>query len=127
MRPTQMSHEGLPTRRAIYRFYRDTGPAAVDILYLSLADHLAARGPTLDVDEWHWHLEQVKQVLNEPLKNTTIIKVKSLVNGYDLINEMGIAPGPRMREILEAVREAQASGEINGRAEALSYIKNRLI
>jgi poly(A) polymerase len=48
LRPTQMSHEGMPTPRAIYRYFRDTGTNGIDILFLSLADHLAARGPVLD-------------------------------------------------------------------------------
>ena len=42
MRPTQLTHEELPTNRALYRYFRDTGDAAFDILFLSLADHLAA-------------------------------------------------------------------------------------
>ena len=35
----------LPTGRAIYRYFRDVGDAGIDTLYLSLADHLATRGP----------------------------------------------------------------------------------
>jgi poly(A) polymerase len=127
MRPTQMSHEGMPTRRAIYRYYRDTGVAATDILFLSLADHLAARGPDLDLEQWRWHLEQVKYILNESSKNTTIMKVPHLINGHDLINVFGLTAGPQLRELLESVREAQAAGEVTNRSEALSYIENRLI
>ena len=48
MRPGQMSQEGLPTHRAIYRYFRDCGEAGIDILYLSLADHLATRGPKFE-------------------------------------------------------------------------------
>ena len=127
MRPTQMSHEGLPSRRAIYRYFRDTGPAAIDILFLSLADHLSARGPDLDLQQWNWHLDQVKYILGEYAKDTTLIKPSKLVNGFDLINTFGLTPGPRLREILETVKEAQAAGEITNRDEALSYIKNRLL
>ena len=64
MRPTQMSHEGMPTRRAIYRYFRDTGSAGIDILFLSLADHLAARGPDLDMEQWKWHTGQVNCILD---------------------------------------------------------------
>jgi poly(A) polymerase len=127
MRPTQMSHQGLPSRRAIYRYFRDTGLAAIDTLFLSLADHLAARGPNLDMEQWNWHLDQVKYILGEYAKDKTLIKPSKLVNGFDLINTFGLAPGPRLREILETVREAQAAGEITNRDEALSYIKNRLL
>ncbi|HSW58737.1 MAG TPA: HDIG domain-containing protein [Dehalococcoidales bacterium] len=127
MRPTQMSQTGLPSRRAIYRFFRDTGAVAIDILFLSLADHLAARGPNLDPQQWSWHLQQVKYTLEQYSLDKSLVAPAKLVNGYDLMNELGLKPGPRLREILESVREAQAAGEICNRGEALSYIKNRLI
>ena len=63
LRPTQMSHEGMPSQRAIYRYFRDTGLAGVDVLFLSLADHLAARGPDLDIEEWRGHAGQVNYIL----------------------------------------------------------------
>jgi poly(A) polymerase len=127
MRPTQMSHEGNPTRRAIYRFFRDTGSNGLDILYLSLADHLAARGPDLDAEQWSWHIGQVKCVLEEYFQQPRVITPVKLLDGHDLINLYNLKPGPQIREILEAVREAQAAGEIFSREEALSYVKNRLL
>ena len=128
LRPTQMSHEGLPTSRAIYRYFRDTGESAVDILFLSLADHLAARGPNLDRQQWGWHLEQTKYVLaGWSQGNQAVIPSPRLLDGHDLMREFGLKPGPRLREILEALKEAQAIGELTSKAEALSYVKNRLL
>ena len=57
MRPTQMTQEKLPSNRAIYRYFRDTGDAGVDILFLSLADHLATRGPNLTLTGWQEHVD----------------------------------------------------------------------
>jgi len=37
-----------------------------------------------------------------------------------------MSPGPKIGEFLEAVREAQASGEVATREEALSYIDRLL-
>ena len=46
LRPSQMAQRGeMPTARAVYRYFRDLGDAAIDTLYLNLADYLAARGP----------------------------------------------------------------------------------
>ena len=44
LRPWQMGGDGKPTHRAIYRFFRDTGEASTDIIFLSLADFLATQG-----------------------------------------------------------------------------------
>ena len=125
MRPGQMSQQGLPTQRAIYRYFRDTGEAGIDILFLSLADHLASRGPNLDMAGWREHAEMVAYVLEKHFEQQLVEPVR-LVDGHDLINIFGLSPGPALGEILEAVREAQASGELNDREEALDYIRQRL-
>jgi poly(A) polymerase len=127
MRPTQMSHEGMPTRRAIYRYFRDTGSSGIDILYLSLADHLAARGPELDREQWKWHTGQVNCILTDCFRQENVVSQIKLIDGHDLINLFGMKPGPEIRAILEAIKEAQAAGELTARDEALSYVKNRLL
>ena len=48
------------------------------------------------------------------------------IDGYDLINIYCISPGPEVGEILEAVREAQASGEVATREDGLSLIEGLL-
>ncbi len=50
-----------------------------------------------------------------------------LIDGHDLIDKFGLSPGPKIGEILEAVREAQAAGEVTTQEEALAYIEHLLI
>jgi len=126
LRPGQMSQEELPPRRAIYRYFRDTADAGIDILFLSLADHLATRGPRLNLTGWQEHTEMVAYVLAQHSEQERLVIPAKLVSGHDLINIFGLKPGPRMGQLLEAVREAQASGEVATREEALSYIRERL-
>ncbi len=49
------------------------------------------------------------------------IRPTSLVNGDDLI-AAGYAPGPKFREILEAVEDAQLEGRLASRDAALEYV-----
>jgi len=123
LRPGQMSHHEIPSHRAIYRYFRDTGEAGIDILFLSMADHLATRGPHLNPDQWKEHTQMVEYVLAQREQERNIVLPPKLVDGHDLINIFGMSPSPRIREILESVREAQAAGELNSRQEALSYIE----
>ena len=123
LRPTQMSQEGLPTHRAIYRYFRDTEGAGIDTLFLSLADHLATRGPNLEISGWQEHARVVEYVLSQHFAQEKLIVPPKLISGHDLINTFGLNPGPKIGKLLEAVREAQASGEITTREEALSYIR----
>ena len=50
------------------------------------------------------------------------IRPKPLINGYDLI-DLGYTPGPRFREILSLVEDAQLEGQIKNREEALKLIE----
>ena len=123
LRPQQMSNVELPTRRAIYRYFRDTGDTGIDILFLSLADHLAARGPELDIAQWQEHTQLVEYVLTQRFKEESPVIPPKLIDGHDLIKIFGLSPGPEIGRILEAVREAQAAGEVGTRPEAVDYTK----
>lgn len=122
LRPTQMSQEELPSHRAIYRYFRDTGEAGIDILFLSLADHLATRGQYLDLNQWQEHGRLVEYVLARRLEEEHLTAPLKLVDGHDLVDKFGLSPGPGIAEILEAVHEAQATGEVTTRDEALAYV-----
>ncbi len=127
LRPGQMSQNGLPSHRAIYRYFRDTGEAGIDILFLSLADHLATRGPHLNPAHWREHTQLVEYVLAQHFQQERLVAPPKLIDGHDLINICGMSPGPRIGEFLEVVREAQASGEVTTKEEALSYIRECLL
>lgn len=127
MRPTQIGHAELPSRRAVFRYFRDTGSAGVNVLFLSLADHLAARGPDLILEQWHWHVAQVAYLLNEYFNKKETISPVKLINGHDIIRLFSLKPGPEIREMLDEIKEAQVAGEIASREEALSYVKNRVL
>ena len=126
LRPGQMSQGELPTRRAIYRYFRDSGEAGIDILFLSLADHLATRGPQLNLAGWQEHTRMVEYVLAQHFEQQRLVIPAKLVDGHDLIHIFGLSPGPKIGQLLEAVREAQASGEVATREEALAYLRERL-
>jgi len=127
LRPGQTSQSGMPTARAIYRYFRDTGDAGIDVLFLSLADHFATRGPYLRLAPWQEHCQLVSYVLAQQQEQANRVSPLKLVDGHDLINIFGLSPGPRIREILEAVQEAHAAGELTSREEALSYIRDCFI
>jgi poly(A) polymerase len=120
LRPTQMGWPNLPTKRAINRFLRDTGEAAPGILYLSLADHLATRGPELDPANWRLHVETVKHIQEQ--RNRQPVPPSHLVDGYDIMSFFSLSPGRRVGELLANVRKAQASGDISSRGEALALV-----
>lgn len=127
LRPTQLGHDAeLPTGRAIYRYFRDTGDAGIDVLFLSLADHLASRGPELDITQWQEHANLVRYVLERYFEGNKPVTVTKLIDGHDIMDVFGLSPGPAIGRLLEEVREAQAAGEVKSRDEVLAYVE-RLI
>ena len=121
-----MSQEGLPTKRAIYRYFRDTGETGIDILFLNLADHLATRGPHLDRAGWREHTGIVDYLLKQYYEQQGQVRPVKLIDGHDLMDVFDLGPGPFLGELLEAVREAQAAGEVTTREEALEYARKQI-
>lgn len=109
-----------PARRAVYRFFRDTGSAGVDLCLLALADLRATYENELTQQAWSAALDVVKIFLeNWWEKRDEAIAPPQLVNGDDLILTFHLKPGPFIGKILEAIKEAQAVGEIRTKEEAL--------
>lgn len=127
LRPVQMSNgRELPTRRAIYRYFRDTGDAGIDILFLALADYLATYGPLVNMKGWKEHCQLVNYILMEHEKQQAKVLPAKLIDGHDVMNIFGLAPGPLVGELLALVREAQASGELTAKEEALALVRREL-
>jgi putative nucleotidyltransferase with HDIG domain len=128
MRPLWLAQSGeAPTRRAIYRYFRDTGAAGVDICLLSLADTLATYGAELPQEVWTRLLETTRALLEAWWEQAEEnISPPALINGRDLMEIFSLSPGPEVGRLLEEVREAQASGTIKKREDALEYVRLRL-
>ena len=123
LRPGQLRHaDRMPSARAIYRYYRDLGPAAIDTLYLAMADFLAARGPDLAPERWANYARMIAAVLQAgagPPAHPA--PAPALVNGHDLMQTFDIPPGPQIGALLERLREAQATGAIETRADGIAF------
>ena len=128
MRPLLLTQTGLaPSRRAIYRFFRQTGRAGVDICLLSLADMLATYGTSLPQDLWARHLEVVQHLFEAWWERPEeSVKPPLLLNGHDLIQQFGLSPGIQIGQLLEAVREAQATGRVSNHAQAVALVDELL-
>jgi poly(A) polymerase len=131
LRPVQMSQpssagQRAPTRRALYRYFRDCGDAAIEILFLSLADHLATRGPRLNMSGWRQHVALVNYILRKRFQEEEITSPPKLLSGDELMAELNLSPGPVVGRLLETVREAQAAGEISTPEEALELARGSL-
>ena len=72
------------------------------------------------LDNYHFLLAKKEEFANEPLIPPPLIR------GHDLI-ALGLKPGPRFKEILEAVQNGQLEGTLTSREEALGFVKQKFL
>ncbi|MAT08060.1 MAG: CCA tRNA nucleotidyltransferase [Dehalococcoidia bacterium] len=128
LRPSQLAPKGLmPSKKAVYRYYRDLGEVSIDTIYINLSDYMAAKGDRIlesrfDLSDWERHCKMAATILNNKQKDDPDIYLR-IVNGYDLMSELGLEPGPFVGKLIDLISESYAAGEINNRKEAIDFAK----
>ncbi len=115
------------TPRVIYRFYQKVDEVGVAILLHTLADTIGTYGETLSREKWEQAVTIAAQFLSawwdhkESLVNPT-----PLLDGNDIQRLFGLNPGKKIGELLDALLEAQAGGEIKTQEEAEAFIMKQI-
>lgn len=145
LRPGHLAAGGPLTERAAYRFFRDLGHDAPALLIVCWGDHASylpegrlrrllktasadvkradlSRFKPEDARKTVHHLQLVSTLLRRWRDLSRAPAPERLLDGRDIMKALKIPPGPRVGELLERVREAQAEGEVKSREEALTLI-----
>jgi poly(A) polymerase/tRNA nucleotidyltransferase (CCA-adding enzyme) len=125
MRPGQMGVLDEVTYRAVARFFHATAGAGPDVLLHLLADHMATRGPQINVASWLRQAVWVDALL-DTIWGEQIEPARALLNGDELMHALGIVPGPLVGQLLAAIGEAQAAGDIATPEQAIKLAKELL-
>lgn len=122
LRPAHLARAEKITRRAIYRYFRDTGAAGVGTVLLSIADHLSSWGPNLQEQRWARRLDMAELLMHHYFeRHEEAIAPPPLIDGHDLMDALDLPEGPEIGRLLRILQEAQAAGEIETRQEALEW------
>ena len=117
-----------PSRKAVYRFFRDSGSAGIDLILLALADVRGTRGNELTQQSWAANLEIARILLeNYWERPAEVVNPPRLLDGNDLMKELHVKPGRVIGQLLESIRENQATGKIADREEALAFARDELL
>ena len=116
------NHKQEPSRRAIYRYFRDAGEAGVDLVLLGLADLRGMSGNELTQEAWTAALDTARILLENYWEHREeTIAPPRLLDGNDLMRELNLQPGRIIGQLLEAIREGQATGKITSREGAIQF------
>ena len=119
-------HQRPLSRRDVFAYLEATGPVAVDVTLLSVADRLAARGtgPIAGPEMVEAHLDLAREMLPDALAWHREGPPRPPISGDELAEELGPLPGPEIGRLLEELRAASFAGEISDRAEALALARS---
>lgn len=124
---TQRSSGPLPRRivsmKGARRFFLEAKEDVMGILFFSLADRWAARGPKVTgaiLTRTRRTARELFQIYETRYRS---LKAKRLTDGREIMQTCGMKPGPLIGKILEAIEEARMTGEISNREEALVLAK----
>ncbi|GAB4271336.1 MAG: CCA tRNA nucleotidyltransferase [Candidatus Promineifilaceae bacterium] len=127
MRPLLLaSSQRRVSRRAVFRFFRDTKDAGLDIGLLALADHLATYNGVGETAVWERLVQLVADLYQHYFHHQETISPKLLVNGKTVITHFGLQPGPQIGYLLRQLEEAQAAGEITEVDEAMAFLQKKI-
>jgi tRNA nucleotidyltransferase/poly(A) polymerase len=113
-----------PSRKAIYRFFRDSGEAGIDLVLLALADVRGIYATNLTQETWVAYLDIARILLeNYWERPEEVVSPPRLLDGHELMKELNLPPGPQIGQLLELIRENQAAGKIENTEQALVFAR----
>jgi len=126
LRPGYLADLKDLSRRAVYRYFRDTQNEAVSVLLLSIADQRSTRGPLTRGANRKHHEDVCLALAKDFFRKSKEEKLTKLIDGDDLMAEFKLEPGPLIGKLLAAVDEAQAVGDVRDKAQAFALAKKLL-
>ena len=124
MYPTAVVSAPELTDKVMMRFVRKMGDNAIDNILIAQADRLSARGPEITEEIVNENISALNNLLEFCLKAKETLKpLPKLLDGNEVMQILSIKPSPQLGRIMEALQEAQISGDILTKDEAIAFIK----
>jgi putative nucleotidyltransferase with HDIG domain len=124
LRPMHLGMLDGITRRARYRFHRDVAEEVLALVCLTVVDAAGTDGRGPD----RVYRGATRALLDSLLAGEAPAAREAaeppLLRGEDVMDALGLAPGPRVGAVLRRAREAQALGAIRTRDEALAWLRD---
>lgn len=115
----------VPSRKAKFRFFRDTNDNAVMILLLTIADRNAMQGALSRKKSFVFLEDEIFKMIISSFKTAAQKETRlPLLDGNEIIKILDIKPSPLVGRLLKELEEAQALEIIKSKKEARALIKD---
>ena len=129
LRPLWLAESPQLSRKAIFRFFRDTKTPQVQAGVATALHALADRYGTYPPGQGQTEIQALQIVTDQLLtayfeQEDQVVVPPPLLTGRDLMSEFGLQEGKLIGMLLQELQEAQAAGQVLSRADAVSFIKD---
>lgn len=112
------------TEKIMMRYVRKMDKNSIDAIILAQADRLSARGPEITDEIVERNITSLNMLLKFYLEARETLKpLPKLLSGNDVMDILNIKPSRKLGEIMEALHEAQISGDVITREHAVDFVK----
>jgi putative nucleotidyltransferase with HDIG domain len=111
------------SEKAVLRMFRKIGEETPEEILLAMADRLSARGVEITDDIVNNNIKGLFWLLEQYKNSSEKVRIPKLLNGNEIMEMLGLSQGSQVGKILKALDEAQISGDINTKEEAIGFVK----
>ncbi len=126
--PSSMVCASDVNEKAYMRFYRKMENCVIDVIILAMADRLSARGVKVTDEMVENNINALTALLNNYFKIREELKpLPKLLDGNDIMEILQIKQSPLLGKIINSLKEAQISGDVNNKEDAVNFIKKIMV
>ena len=112
------------TEKIMMRYVRKMDKNSIDAIILAQADRLSARGPEITDEIVERNITSLNMLLRFYLEARETLKpLPKLLDGNDVMKILNIKPSKKLGDIMNALHEAQISGDVTTKEHAVEFIK----
>ena len=122
--PSQVMSAPQITEKIMMRYIRKMDQSSIDAIVLAQADRLSARGEEITEEIVERNINSLNMLLQFYLdKRETLKPLPKLLDGNEIMNILNIKPSQKLGKILYSLHEAQLSGDVLTREQAVNFVK----
>ena len=123
--PSHVMNSPQITEKIMMRYVRKMDKNSIDAIILAQADRLSARGPEITDEIVERNITSLNMLLKFYLEARETLKpLPKLLDGNEVMKILNIKPSRRLGEIMDALHEAQISGDVVTKDHAIEFVKN---
>ena len=125
MYPTAVVSAPVVNEKIMMRYLRKSEDKAIDNIIIAQADRLSAQGPEITKEIVEENISALNRLLEFCIEAKKDLKpLPKLLNGNEVIKILKIKPSPILGKVLQSLHEAQISGDIQTKDEAINFVKD---